>query len=107
MSAMEVTIPTLFALLSAYQRSGAFKAAIDLDLFTAIGEGNDSFAALAARCSAAERGHPRSPTRSRRSAFSPEGRPLRPAPAARMRFWTAARPAYVGSAATFVASPHS
>jgi SAM-dependent methyltransferase len=56
MSAMEVTIPTLFATLSAYQRSGAFKAAIDLDLFTAIGEGNDSTAALASRCRAAERG---------------------------------------------------
>ncbi|MET0151020.1 MAG: methyltransferase type 12, partial [Candidatus Binatia bacterium] len=53
---MEVTIPTLFATLSAYQRSGAFKAAIDLDLFTAIGEGNDSSAALASRCRAAERG---------------------------------------------------
>jgi ubiquinone/menaquinone biosynthesis C-methylase UbiE len=42
--------------LFAYQRSGALKAAIDLDLFTAIDSGETTPAALAARCSASERG---------------------------------------------------
>ena len=46
----------IFNALTAYQRSAALKGAIDLDLFTAIGEGNDSIAALAKHCGAAERG---------------------------------------------------
>ena len=42
--------------LNAYQRTEALKAAIELDLFTAIGEGNRKPAALAGRCGASERG---------------------------------------------------
>ncbi len=45
-----------FQTANAYQRTQALKAAIDLDLFTAIGEGNDTVSALAKRCDAAERG---------------------------------------------------
>jgi SAM-dependent methyltransferase len=40
----------------AYQRSEAIKAAVELDLFTAIGEGNHSAAQIASRCKASERG---------------------------------------------------
>ena len=46
----------IFQMLNAYQQTAALKAAIELDLFTAIGEGNVSPQALAKRCSAAERG---------------------------------------------------
>jgi ubiquinone/menaquinone biosynthesis C-methylase UbiE len=42
--------------LNAYQRSNALGAAIELDLFTAIGESGASSAELAQRCAAAERG---------------------------------------------------
>ncbi len=42
--------------LNAYQRTSALKAAIELDVFTAIGEGADTPAALARRCRATERG---------------------------------------------------
>jgi 2-polyprenyl-3-methyl-5-hydroxy-6-metoxy-1,4-benzoquinol methylase len=42
--------------LNAYQHSEALKAAIELDLFTAIDEGKNTPAALAAACKAAERG---------------------------------------------------
>jgi SAM-dependent methyltransferase len=42
--------------INAHQRTAAIKAAIDLDLFTAIGEGNVSTPALARRTGAAERG---------------------------------------------------
>jgi 2-polyprenyl-3-methyl-5-hydroxy-6-metoxy-1,4-benzoquinol methylase len=50
------SLELFFQTLSAYQRTEALKAAIELDLFTAIGEGNRKPAALAARCGASERG---------------------------------------------------
>lgn len=46
----------VFGLVTAYQRTEVLRAAIDLDLFTAIGEGATTVAALARRCRAAERG---------------------------------------------------
>ena len=46
----------VFDMLQAYQRTAALKAAIDLDLFRAIGEGADSAASIAQRCGASERG---------------------------------------------------
>jgi ubiquinone/menaquinone biosynthesis C-methylase UbiE len=45
-----------FQTVNAYQRTGAIRAAVDLDLFTGIGEGKTSAAELAARSGAAERG---------------------------------------------------
>ena len=45
-----------FDTMNAHQRTEALKAAIELDVFTAIGEGNQTTAALAKRCKAAERG---------------------------------------------------
>ncbi|HEX8130416.1 MAG TPA: class I SAM-dependent methyltransferase [Pyrinomonadaceae bacterium] len=46
----------IFQTLTAYQQTAALKAAIELDLFTAIAEGDDTAAKLAARTEAAERG---------------------------------------------------
>jgi hypothetical protein len=46
----------IFQTLTAYQQTAALKAAIELDIFTAIGEGDDTTAKLAARVQAAERG---------------------------------------------------
>ncbi|MBI1357372.1 MAG: methyltransferase domain-containing protein [Acidobacteria bacterium] len=49
--------PSLFwEHVTAYQRSAAIRAAIDLDVFTAIGEGADTPSAMAPRCQASERG---------------------------------------------------
>ncbi len=45
-----------FQTANAYQRTQALKAAVELDLFTAIGEGKDTTSDLAQRCGAAERG---------------------------------------------------
>lgn len=45
-----------FQTANAYQQTQALKAAIELDLFTALGEGKDTVEALAQRCGAAERG---------------------------------------------------
>jgi 2-polyprenyl-3-methyl-5-hydroxy-6-metoxy-1,4-benzoquinol methylase len=46
----------IFATLTAYQQTYALKAAVELDLFTAIGEGANEPALLAKRLQAAERG---------------------------------------------------
>jgi ubiquinone/menaquinone biosynthesis C-methylase UbiE len=46
----------IFDTLFAYQRSAALRAAIELDLFRAVGEGPGDVASLAQRCSASERG---------------------------------------------------
>jgi hypothetical protein len=46
----------VFENLMAHQRSAALRAAIELDLFRAVGEGPADAATLAARCSASERG---------------------------------------------------
>jgi SAM-dependent methyltransferase len=102
---LEVTIPTLFATLAAYQRTGAFKAAIDLDLFTAIGEGNDSTAALASRCGAAERGvRILCDTLTAMGLLTKQAGRYGLVPGADV-FLDRRSPTYVGSAATFVASP--
>jgi len=50
------TAERIFAALSAYERTAALSAAIELDLFTAIGEGVTTVDALARRTGAAERG---------------------------------------------------
>jgi hypothetical protein len=46
----------VFEMLQAYQRTAALKAAIDLDLFRAVGEGPGDVASIARHCSASERG---------------------------------------------------
>jgi ubiquinone/menaquinone biosynthesis C-methylase UbiE len=46
----------LFETVNAYQRTSAIKAAIELEVFTAIGEGNTTTQALADRCHTSERG---------------------------------------------------
>jgi SAM-dependent methyltransferase len=46
----------VFDTLFAYQRSAALKAALDLDLFTAIDNGATTVAAAASRCGTSERG---------------------------------------------------
>ena len=59
MAAPRMNRPTperIFNTLSAYQQSAALKAGIELDIFTAIGEGANTAASLAAKTGAAERG---------------------------------------------------
>lgn len=46
----------IFLTLTAYQQTAALKAAIELDIFTAIADGDNTTAKLAARSGAAERG---------------------------------------------------
>jgi 2-polyprenyl-3-methyl-5-hydroxy-6-metoxy-1,4-benzoquinol methylase len=46
----------IFNTFNAYQQTAALKGAIELDLFTAIGEGNDTPETIAKRCQASVRG---------------------------------------------------
>src|SRR5947209_5311137 len=46
----------IFALVNAHQQTAALNAAIDLDLFRALGSGAGDVASLASHCSASERG---------------------------------------------------
>lgn len=55
-STAPVTPARVFETLNAYQQTAVLRAAIDLDLFTAIGEGNATLDQLARRCGASTRG---------------------------------------------------
>ena len=56
-SAAQQPSPQLFfQTINAHQRTEALKAAIELEVFTAIGEGNSTAADIAKRCQSAERG---------------------------------------------------
>ena len=52
----EPTPQLFFQTVTAYQQTAALKAAIELDLFTAIAEGKHTPAAIAPRCKTSERG---------------------------------------------------
>ena len=54
--AQQPTPERFFNAVNAYQITAAIKAAVELDVFTAIADGNVSAAALARRCNVAERG---------------------------------------------------
>ena len=96
----------VFDTLQAYQRSVALRGAIDLDLFTAIAEGNTSLGAIAARIKASEKG-----TRVLCDYLTMMGflvkqggeYTLTPDSAA---FLNRHSPAYLGSMANFLMSPH-
>lgn len=51
-----VTPVRVFGMMTAYQQTAALQAAIELDLFTAIGAGHRTIPQLAAQCAASERG---------------------------------------------------
>jgi SAM-dependent methyltransferase len=56
-SAAQQPSPQLFfQTINAYQRSEALKTAIELEVFTAIGEGNSTAAQIAKRCQTSEKG---------------------------------------------------
>src|SRR5918996_3310289 len=56
-SAAQQPSPQLFfQTINAHQRTEALKAAIELEVFTAIGEGNTTAAQIAKRCQASEKG---------------------------------------------------
>ena len=51
-----LTPSLVFEMMQAYQRTAALKAAVDLDLFRAVGEGPGDVASIARHCKASDRG---------------------------------------------------
>jgi len=97
----------IFQTLTAYQQTAALKAGIELDLFTAIAEGDDTTAKLAARTGAAERGVRILCDYLTVSQFlgkSPEGRYTLTQESA--IFLDRRSPAYIGGIAEFLAGAH-
>ena len=99
------SIDAVFSALTAYQRSGAIKGALDLDLFTAVGEGQQTAAELAKRRGVSERGVRMLcdtlvvlgflAKRDGRYGLTPTSE----------AFLNRGSPAYMGSAANFITSP--
>ena len=57
MPAAQQPSPQLFfQTINAHQRTEALKAALELEVFTAIGEGNTTAAEIAKRCQTSEKG---------------------------------------------------
>jgi precorrin-6B methylase 2 len=56
MDPSELNVSRVFDAFTGYQRTAALRAAIDIGLFTAVGGGANTLAAIAERCGAAERG---------------------------------------------------
>src|SRR6185369_14349610 len=89
-----------------YQRTAALKAAIELDVFSAIGAGATTPAAVAARTGASARGLRALCSRLVADGFLTfDGAGYGLAPAAQM-FFDRRSDAYVGSVVTFITSPH-
>jgi SAM-dependent methyltransferase len=102
----EPSLDTVWNLLTGYQQTAALKAGVDLDLFTAIGEGVDRVPALAKRCAASERG-----VRILCDHLAVAGLLTHDGDRYGLRATAAAfldrrSPAFVGSATTFIASHH-
>lgn len=101
----QLTPERIFQMLNAYQASAALKAAIELDIFTAVAEGDDTSAKLAARCGAAERGVRILCDFLTVAGFlSKEGDAYRPAPDAAL-FLDRRSPAYIGGVVGFLNRP--
>lgn len=97
----------VFDTLQAYQRSVALRAGIDLDLFTAIAEGNHSLSAIATRIKASEKG-----TRVLSDYLTMIGFLIKEGNDYSLTLDSAAfldsrSPAYLGTIANFLMSPHT
>jgi ubiquinone/menaquinone biosynthesis C-methylase UbiE len=104
-SAQHPSPQLFFQTINAYQRTEGLKAAIELEIFTAIGEGNSTAPDIAKRCEASERG-----TRILcdflciMGFLSKDGNRYSLTPDSAM-FLDKRSPAYLGSATEFILSP--
>jgi SAM-dependent methyltransferase/DNA-binding CsgD family transcriptional regulator len=96
----------IFQALTAYQQTAAMKAAVELDVFSAVAAGSDTAAEIARRAGASERGvrilcdyltvHGFLTKRDNAYGLTPEAQ----------LFLVRESPAYVGGMASFLAGPH-
>ena len=105
MDPADISLTRIFDAFTGYQRTAAMKAAIDLDLFSAIGSGATTLPELATRCGAAERGVRALANRLVVDGFlSKDGECYGLAPEAAI-FLDRSSPAYVGSMIDFLTAP--
>jgi SAM-dependent methyltransferase len=96
-----------FNAMNAYHQTEALKAAVELEVFTAIAEGNVTVAAIAKRCQAAERGaRTLCDFLTIHGFLTKDGTQYGLAPDAAV-FLNRHSPAYLGGAMEFLLSPHS
>ena len=96
-----------FNLMNAHQQTEALKAAVDLDVFTAIAEGNATAAAIANRCKAAERGvRTLCDFLTIHGLLTKDGTQYGLAPDTAV-FLNRKSPAYIGGAMEFLLNPHA
>src|ERR1700745_3212608 len=96
-----------FNAINAYEQTEAMKAAVELEIFTAIAEGRTTAASIAKRCQAAERGvRTLCDFLTIHGFLTKEGTQYRLAPDTAV-FLNKKSPAYVGGAMEFLLSPHS
>jgi SAM-dependent methyltransferase len=105
MSSNEPSISLVWDAFTGYQRSAAFKTAIELDLFTQIAGGATTIAALAERTKAAPRGLRALLDHLAADGFLARDRESYSLSATAAAFLDRRSPAFLGSAATFIASP--
>ncbi len=105
MDPSELNVSHVFDAFTGYQRTAALRAAIELDLFAAIGGGATTLPALAERCGAAERGVRALANRLVVDGFlTKSGDTYGLAPLAAV-FLDRSSPAYIGSMITFLTAP--
>jgi len=105
MSASTPTPEQFFDLAFAFERTAALRAAVELELFTAIGEGAATVDVLAKRCAASERGaRILCDFLTINGLLTKEGGRYRLTPVA-ATFLTKSSPAYLGGTLAFLASP--
>lgn len=101
----EPSISLVWDAFTGYQRTAAFKTAIELDLFTHVGSGATTIAALAERTKAAPRGLLALSNHLAADGFLVRNGDRYGLSATAAAFLDRNSPAYLGSAATFIASP--
>src|SRR3981189_3042709 len=95
-----------FNAINAYEQTEAMKAAVELEIFTAIAEGNTTAATIAKRCGAAERGvRTLCDFLTIHGFLTKEGTQYGLAPDAAL-FLDRRSPAYIGGAMEFMLNPH-
>src|ERR1700748_3400020 len=107
MPPQQPTPERFFNVMNAHQQTEALKTAIDLEVFTAIAEGNTTAATLAKRCHTAERGmRTLCDFLTIHGFLTKDGTQYGLAPDA-AAFLDRHSPAYLGSATEFLLNPHS
>lgn len=95
-----------FSAINAYEQTEAMKTAIELEVFTAIAEGNATAAAIAKRCNASERGiRTLCDFLTIHGFLTKDGSAYSLAPDAAM-FLNRQSPAYLGGSIEFLLTPH-